>query len=216
MKRLSPVYFIGGSACAGKTTAAQSLAERYDIPVYSCDEHFEAHRQRADPERHPRFVRLMERPPEELWLGRPEALAAELVGFYEDEWGMVLEDLEDRSGPLLVEGAGVLPGLVHAAIGDCRRAVWLVSTPQFRRRLYRGRGSWVGDFLGRYTDPEAAWENWMSRDDLHGRTVAGEAERLGGRVMDIDGRRSASDVAEEIAAHFKLHLRLHVKEGRSE
>ena len=44
----------------------------------------------------------------------------------------------------------------------------------------------------------------MARDDLHGRAVADAARRLGGRVVEVDGRRGPEEIAVEVARHLDL------------
>src|SRR5947199_1254321 len=101
---LAHVLWLGGSACAGKTTAARTLAAEHGLALYSCDEHFEDHRRRASPERHPHFHRLMDLPPEELWTRPAARQARELLRFYEDELAMVVEDLREIRSPVIAEG----------------------------------------------------------------------------------------------------------------
>ena len=197
MDDLSHVSWIGGSACAGKTTLARRLAARHGLALYSCDDHFEAHRRRADPRRHPRFHGLMDLPPERLFAPPAAARAEELLGFYRDEWEMVLEDLRALSGPVLVptiivptiaEGVGLLPDLVAAVCPDPGRSLWRIATPAFRRQVYAGRGDLVRETLKGLPDPAAAdiaFEVWMERDDLIARYLEEEARRLGFRVETL-------------------------------
>ena len=42
-------YFIGGSPCAGKSTVCDLLAARQGWETYHCDEHYDAHLERARP-----------------------------------------------------------------------------------------------------------------------------------------------------------------------
>jgi hypothetical protein len=184
---LSQVLWIGGSASSGKTTLARRLAARRGLALYSCDDHFEAHRRRADPRRHPRFHRLMDLPPERLFAPPATARAEELLGFYRDEFEMVLEDLRALTGPVLAEGVGLLPELVAAVCPDPSRSLWRIATPQFRRRAYRQRGDLVRETLGGLYDPEVAFEVWMERDGLIARHLEEEARRLGLRVEIVDG-----------------------------
>ncbi|MFD1774979.1 hypothetical protein [Paenibacillus rhizophilus] len=37
------IYWIGGSACAGKSTIAKRFADKHDWELYSCDEHLNSH-----------------------------------------------------------------------------------------------------------------------------------------------------------------------------
>lgn len=184
---LSQVSWIGGSACAGKTTLARRLAARHGLALYACDDHFEAHRRRADPLRHPRFHALMDLPPARLFAPPAEARAEELLGFYRDEWEMVLEDLR-ASAPTVIEGVGLLPDLVAAVCPDPHRSLWRIATPAFRRQVYGQRGDVVRETLKGVPDPEAAFEVWMERDDLIACYIEEEARRLGLRVKIFDER----------------------------
>ena len=188
---LSHVFWIGGSACAGKTTLARRLAARHGLALYSCDGHFEDHRRRADPRRHPRFHGLMDLPPERLFAPPAEARAEELLGFYRDEWEMVLEDLRDLPGPVVVEGVGLLPDLVATICPDPRRSLWRIAPPAFRRQVYAGRGDVVRETLKGLPDPDAAFKVWMERDDLIARHLEQEARRLGLRVKTPSSRTTA-------------------------
>jgi len=189
------VLWLGGSACAGKTSVARLLAAQHGLTLYSCDERFEDHRRRADPARHPHFHRLMDRPMEELWAQPAEVQAGELLRFYEDEMEMILEDLRELPGPVLVEGVGLLPEWIAAVCADPRRALWLISTPSFRRQAYPQRGPFVSELLARCADPEAAFSRWMARDDLIARHLEAEARRLGLQTLTVDGSQSVEEVA---------------------
>ncbi len=57
---LDHVLWLGGSTCAGKTSVAKRLAASHGLRVYHCDDAFEDHRKRADPDRHPGFCRIMD------------------------------------------------------------------------------------------------------------------------------------------------------------
>lgn len=201
---LAQVYWLGGSACAGKTSVARRVAAEHGLTLYSCDDRFEEHRRRADPTRHPRFCRIADLPPEELWEGPAEARAGELLGFYEDEMEMVLEDLAAIPGPVLAEGVGLLPRRIAGLLADPWQAVWLVATPEFRQRAYPGRGAWVAELLGRCSDPERALTVWMERDRLVAAALEREARSRDLNVLVVDGRRSLEETAAEVARRLRL------------
>jgi adenylate kinase family enzyme len=202
--RLAHVLWLGGSACAGKSSVARLLSARHGLALYSCDDHFEEHRSRASPERHPRFHRLMDRPVEELWSQPAEDQAADLLGFYEDEMDLVLEDLTAFPGPVLAEGVGLLPRLLDEVPVEPRRAVWLVSSEDFRLRAYPRRGGFVQEILARYRDPDRTFREWMRRDSLIAEAIAGEARRTAGTVIEIDGRQSIEEISAEVATLLGL------------
>lgn len=203
---LRRVRWIGGSACAGKSVLTARLAAEHGLRPYHCDQRFDDHRRRADPARHPHFCRVASRSPEELWTPPAAERARELRGFYEEEFEMAVEDLRPLAaqGPVLAEGAGLLPALVAAIVPEPGRALWLVATPEFRRRHYPRRGPLVRRLLGRCRDPERAFRGWMERDDGFAAWVAAEARRLGMRVLAVDGRLSLGETAAEAARHLGL------------
>lgn len=193
------VFWLSGSACAGKTSVARHLAARHGLTLYSCDDHFEEHRLRADPARHPHFCRLMDVPMEELLTLPADIQAEEILLFHQDELGMVLEDLRELPGPVLAEGAGLLPERIAAVCPDPGRALWLVSTPCFRRQAYPQRGPFVQEILGRCADPEEAFSRWMERDDRIARRLEEEARHLGLGVVGVDGGQGVEEVARRVA-----------------
>jgi 2-phosphoglycerate kinase len=202
--RLAHVLWLGGSACAGKSSVARLLSARHGLALYSCDDHFEEHRSRASPERHPRFHRLMDRPVEELWSQPAEEQASDILGFYQDEMEMVREDLSVLSGPVLAEGVGLLPRLLAETAVDPRQTVWLVSSEEFRLKTYRRRGPFVEEMLARCSDPERTFREWMRRDSLIAEAIVEEARRIGRAVIENDGRRSVGEVAAEVARRLGL------------
>jgi 2-phosphoglycerate kinase len=197
-------FWLGGSSCAGKTSIARLLAAEHGLTLYSCDDHFEEHRRRADPARHPDFYRLMDMPMETLWARPVEAQAAELLRFYRDELDMVLEDLQLLSGPVIVEGVGLLPERIAEICPDPRHALWLISTPEFRRQAYLKRGPLVRKLLSRCREPEEAFIRWMERDDRVARHLAAGARRCGLSVLKVNGRQTVEKVAQCVAERFRL------------
>jgi len=191
--KLTQVFWLGGSACAGKTAVARHLAARYGLALYSCDDRFEDHLRRAHPGRHPNFHRVAGLAPEELWPRPPAEQARDLVLFYKEEFELVAEDLRNLPGPVLAEGVGLFPELLP----EQRKAVWLIATPAFRRAAYPGRGAFVQELLARCPDPAQAFANWMDRDDEIARLVEDQARRLGLAVVTVDGTRGVEEVAEE-------------------
>lgn len=201
---LAHVFWLGGSACAGKTSVARLLAARHGLALYSCDDRFEEHRRRANPERHARFRRVAELAPEELWRGPAELQAEMLLGFYEDEIGMVFEDVAAISEPVLAEGVGLLPHQVSKVLSDPSRAVWLIADDDFRRGAYRERGGFVAEMLARYDDPEATFDAWMRRDSLVAQTLLAGVRQMGGNFIHIDGSRTVEETATTVAALLRL------------
>jgi hypothetical protein len=204
MRPLPHVYWLGGSTCAGKTSVARLLAAAHGLALYSCDDRFEEHRRRADPERHARFCRVADLAPEELFSEPPQIQATDLLDFYADELEMVFEDLAAFPGPVLAEGAGLLPERIAGVLAAPHRAVWLIAAADFRRRAYPGRGSFVAEMLARYDDPERTFARWIERDTLVAAAIERAAQERGLQVLTVDGSRSIEETAAEVARRLGL------------
>ncbi len=197
-----PRYWIGGSPCAGKSSIARLLADRHGLVHVECDA--------AAP---PRLAAMAGRglpAYDELTalgtcgrLAMPPAWQADReVAFYHEQFPYLLAELGDRDD-LLVEGADLLPELLHAAGAPLARSVWVVPTPEFQRRHYRAR-EWVAPYLAQCPDPELAFENWMRRDVLFARHVERQAAALGGTVLVVDGSRPLVNLADLVTRHLGL------------
>jgi hypothetical protein len=207
--RLRHVRWLGGSACAGKTAVAGRLADRHGVRTLHCDELFERHAERADPERHAAFRHLMAVPAAELFARPVARQVRELQAFYEDEMGMLVEDLlaeaPEAGGPegvLLVEGAGLLPARVAPLLPHPGAAVWLLASGPFRRRHYRAREAELSRHLAGSPDPEGLFERWMARDDAWCALLAGQAAELGLASIEVAGDLDLDEMAERVAARL--------------
>jgi hypothetical protein len=201
---LAHVTWLGGSTCAGKTSVARLLAATHGLRLYACDDAFEDHRRRATPDRHPGFCRIMDLSGPELCAWPVDRQVEALTAFYKDQMGMIAEDLIAWDSPVLAEGSGLLPELVAPFLADPRRALWLIATPEFRRRHYPERGPWVREMLGGAADPEGMFTRWMARDDELARRRRAQAETLGLTVLTIDGSLSIDETAAEVARRLGL------------
>lgn len=187
MSGLDRVYWIGGCPCAGKTTIARRLASRFQLDLYCLDDRFGAHLKAAPPTMR-RFRALANRPLDRLFLSAPERQAADLWAFYDEQMRLVVQDLAAAQAPVIAEGAGWLPSWI-AGLGALDRAVWLMVDEPRRRWVYGQRRQVVEQTLAGYDDATAAFESWVTRDELFADRLRQEAERVGGgnRVLWIEG-----------------------------
>lgn len=197
-------YWLGGSPCAGKSSVADRLVDRYGLALYRCDDAFDRHLAQGNAEDHPTLAAIRGMSWDEIWM-RPVAVqvAAELEA-YREEWGMILTDLGrlPQNRPVLVEGCALLPELA-AALAPPARALWFVPTPTFQRHHY-GQRAFIQHILAQCSDPQTAWANWMGRDEQFGRAVAETAAVRGYTVEWVDGRRGLEELAALAAAHYGL------------
>ncbi len=205
-ERLRQVYWLGGSACSGKTAVARRLAAAHGLAVYHTDDSFERHRRQADPRRYPAFCRVGDLAVEALLAAPADEQASEMLAFHREHLELVIADLAAAppDQPLLVEGTCLLPARVAQLAAGPARTLWLLATPRFRRRSYRRRGPWVERMLAACDQPAAAFERWMARDDALADWRRQQLAALGLAWRDVDGRRPPAEEAAAVAAHFQL------------
>jgi hypothetical protein len=199
---LPPIYWLGGSPCAGKSSVADRLAERHNLTIYRCDDGYWRHVQACNPKDHPTLHAITQMTWDEIWM-RPVAVQVDAeLNAYREEFSMILDDLRglQQDRPVLVEGCALLPELVNL-LAPPWRALWFVPTPAFQRHHYSQRG-FVQEILSQCSDPQTAWDNWMARDEQFGRTVAAAAAQRGFSVEWVDGTSSLDTLALLAAAHF--------------
>ena len=198
------IYWLGGSPCAGKSSVADLLAERYGLTVYRCDDAYFRHIQICNPQDQPTLHAITSMSWDEIWMRPVDVQVMAEFEIYREEFPLILDDLrhlpEDR--PILVEGAACLPELV-AQVGAAQQALWFVPTPAFQRRHYSQRG-FIQEILAQCRDPQQAWANWMSRDERFGRAVADAAVEREFVVAWVDGRRSIEELTALAAAQYGL------------
>jgi len=202
--RLHSFYWLGGSPCAGKSSVADRLAERFHLTIYRCDDAFNRHIAQCNGKEHPSLFAISHLTWDEIWMRPVDVQVAAVLNAYREEWGMILDDLRrlPPERPFLVEGCALLPELV-APLAPPQAALWFVPAPSFQRRHYSQRG-FIKEILAQCRDPQQAWDNWMQRDEQFGHTVAADAANLGYTVERIDGQRSLEELTALVAAHFGL------------
>jgi hypothetical protein len=205
------LYWIGGSPCAGKSSVADRLAAAFDLTIYRCDDAYFRHIEVCTPAAHPTLHAITQMTWDEIWM-RPVAtqVTAELDAYCE-EFPLILADLCSlpRDRAILVEGCALLPQLL-APLAPHARAIWFVPTPAFQRQYYSQRG-FVQEILAQCRDPQAAWDNWMLRDEQFGCQVAAAAEQRGYEVVRVDGSRPTAELTALVAAHFAVRSNLVAK-----
>lgn len=202
---LARTFWIGGSPCAGKSTIADLLAAAHGLRVYRCDDAYFQHQAVVTPEAQPVFSRIAGASCDELWMRPVNRQIEDELALYREEFPLILADLVGpmEDGPVLVEGAALLPHLLERIGVDRRRAIWIVPTEAFQRRRYAER-AWRHDVLASCSNPARAWENWMARDAGFGAAVARSAAGRNRAVLVVDGGRSVAENTRAVEAWFGL------------
>ncbi|GAA2383132.1 hypothetical protein [Dactylosporangium salmoneum] len=173
-------WWIGGSPCSGKSTVAGLLAAARGATLYSCDDAFERHAAG------PAFAKVAAMGVAARLAQPVEVQVADVLQLYRDEFPLILRDLAAVPGPVLAEGAALLPELLAAHKVPATHAVWIVPTEPFQRRYY-ARRPWARALLAATPDPDASFDRWMRRDAAFARLIATQARAAGYRVLTVDG-----------------------------
>lgn len=192
-QQLRHVFWIGGSTCAGKSTTAATLGERYGLRVYHFDRREPFHIYRSIPEEQPNLIRFMGRTMDEKWVSRSaQEMTQEVLACWTERFPMVVDDLLHLSGdgPIIAEGAGFFPALVAPLLAALRPAAWLAATPAFIAQVRGGRGKSVAD-ADHISDRERAFRNLIERDRLIAAEVRQQAEARGLDVIEVDSESVA-------------------------
>jgi hypothetical protein len=172
---LRNALWIGGGQWAGKTTVAGILADRHTLTHY----HYDYHDSRGHQER--RKAR------------RDDADSSGPLEVFVERFAFVQDDLRALQSPrpILADGWGLRPELVAEVTSDRRRMVVMVPTEEFRQEQIR-----------RLPRAAAAPPERVARDRLIAEDAVRQAERLGIRVIHVDGSRDAEGVADIVSGHF--------------
>jgi hypothetical protein len=196
---LSRVRWIGGGSGAGKSALAEVLADRLDLEVYDSDAAMARHALAPGADT-PLLAAFLGQSADERWLRTPEAMLDTFPWFAGERFERVISDLEALSGstPILAEGFRLLPRLVAPLLDRSWQGVWLVPTPEFRRTVFEERAP-DRQFWLNTSQPRVALDRLLRRDAMFADVVAEEARELGLTAVTVDGSRSMSDLADELA-----------------
>lgn len=195
---LNDVFWVGGSTCAGKTSVARRLAERYELTLYHRDEREPKRAEDVDGDRFPNFARWAAMSLDERWaVSSAGDLVADTLALGPEMLEMTLDDVRTERRPLLVEGFQIFPDLLAVHLPSPHHAVFLVATPAFRRSTHLARPH-ASATPSRTSDPERAQRNRVERDDRVGEHILSGASRHGLKAIKIDGSRRVDDIASEV------------------
>lgn len=199
------IYWIGGSACAGKSTLAGRFAEKYNMALYACDEHYEDHLQRITGKVKSAMYRVSQMSMNEVFFTRDVAEQLDVyTGCLREDFNYVLSDLEGSgAGPIVVEGNQLLPALVAPLLKPMDKAIWVIPAEPFQREQYSKR-EWIQGILQATENPELSFNNWMKRDALFAARIRSGAGERKLKVLEADGSRTLEQNFAELERWFGL------------
>ena len=131
----------------------------------------------------------------------------EVIACYREQFSFVLQDLLNpptEQQPILVEGNSLLPDCVVEVLSETSRAVWLIPTETFQRKMYRRRGDWVENILAECNAPGLAYEHWMARDAAFARWIKARTTSLNLPLLEVSGQQSIAENADRVAKRLGL------------
>ena len=202
----SHVLWIGGATDSGKSTLAQKLAERHGLQIYHYDKRDLAHHEQLAQTR-PAYQAFLTASLDERWVyPAPAELFQRMLESFQDRFPLVMQDLIalPRERGILAEGFGLLPGLLAPLLTHPAQALWLVPAEDFKLASMRRRGK--PSFGAQVSDPERAKTNLLERDRLLTEYLREQVSKYGYTLVEVDGSRSAGEMADLIEAHFAPFL----------
>lgn len=194
------IYYIGGSPCSGKSTVAESLAERYGLTYFKVDDHLEAFTAQGASAGLPVCQRIQHMTADETWLRPPSVQCREEFDFYTEIAPFVMEKLQElHASRVIAEGAAFLPCLMK----DAAHYIAITPSRAFQLSRYSER-PWVPHVLRDCSDKALAFANWMERDALFAEEVRRQCTQLGLPHLLTDGSVPPEDRLQQVAAHFRL------------
>ena len=204
-KQLAHVLWIGGGTDTGKSTIAQNLADRHGLCVYHYD--------KTDAEHHVKLAETLSEIREfndasldERWIyPDPSILLARCLFSFSHRFALVIKDLLalPNDKPIITEGFGLLPELVHPILCSRYQAVWLVPTEAFKWESMARRGK--PSFAKLTSDPEKAKMNLFTRDMMLADYYRKQVLSYGYTLHEIDGSHSAEEMTDLIDEHFSKY-----------
>ena len=83
-------YYIGGSPCAGKSTVAEMLSQKYDLYYFKVDDFLDDYTKSGVLKGYPICKKTVEMNPEQIWMREPLLQCREEFEFYEEVFEYVL------------------------------------------------------------------------------------------------------------------------------
>lgn len=206
-KQLSHVLWIGGATDTGKSTLAQNLADRQGMTVYHYDKTDANHLEKLA-EIVPEIRKFNESSLDERWVyPEPAAMLDFLLFSFSFRFPLVINDLLGLPGdrPMIAEGFGFLPELVHPVLSSRYQAIWFVPTENFKWESMARRGK--PSFAKLTTDPEKAKMNLFARDMLLADQYRKQVSVYAYTLYEVDGSVSIEEMTTLVDDHFDKYLR---------
>ena len=197
------IYYIGGSPCAGKSSVAEILSQKYGLYYFKTDDFLDRYMQAGARKGYPVSRKTAEMSAEQIWMREPLLQCREEFDIYREIFEFVAADLDriEWKGGIITEGAAYLPELMKQSGVSGSRYISITPTKEFQVTHYRKR-DFVPLVLEGCSDKEAAFLNWMDRDALFAQEVRRQCHKENYVSVINDGNMDLDELAGLTAVHF--------------
>lgn len=93
---MAKIYYIGGSPCAGKSTVAEILSQKYDLYYFKVDDFLDSYTKSGALKGYPICKKTVELNAEQIWMRDPSLQCREEFQFYEEIFEYIVSDLNQH------------------------------------------------------------------------------------------------------------------------
>ncbi len=185
---MRPIILLGGSSCAGKSTAAKRLGEKLGYQVYHTDDIFLNAPVTPEDQPHMAELRAMKNPL--LVWTRPAADCLEFwLAYYQEAFQIFLRELahfmEEGQAPLLAEGVCLLPKFLEQA-GLLDRSRFLVCGTSALGAAMAGKWEFIKE-MEALESREEIYAHILTTFSAAAKLVARGANRAGRPCFPVNG-----------------------------
>ena len=199
------IYYIGGSPCAGKSSVAEILSQKYGLYYFKLDDFLNRYMHAGARKGYPICRKTAGMSAEQIWMREPLLQCREEFDIYREIFEFVAADLVriEWKGGIITEGTAYLPELMKQFGVPGSRYIVITPTKEFQVIHYRKR-AFVPLVLEGCSDKEKAFRNWMDRDVLFAQEVRRQCHKENYVSVINDGNMDLDELANLVAAHFEL------------
>jgi hypothetical protein len=202
---LSHVFWIGGPANSGKTTIASIIAWKKRFQRYSYDKNAMDHLERLAVASGSQWLTPTESQ-DDSWVNvLSGSTVSQTLKYFENRFPLVLEDLHaiPTDKPILAEGIGFTPDLIHPYLSSPAQAIWLIPEAKFMEKTLRQKIKPPLTHLMKHA--HRTLEALIIRDMQMVEIVTEQVKAYSLKMIVIDGSVSKQDIAIQVMNHFEQH-----------
>lgn len=201
---MNRVYFLGGSPGSGKTTFADAIYKNLGIPAYHADDIFLA--SDVNQNKQPHMFGLCELSnPLDIWKRSPQSCMDFWLKYYEEAFGILMENLHQRPEglhPLLAEGVCILPQFLEKI--DCKsNAFFLISRHTFLEEAISRKLKQIPAFFDKH-ESHKMYENMLYVFSSISQIMIEDCKRANFPYLFIQNEKDYSMNYQKITRQFSL------------